>query len=234
MPNSTGGISIATNQLANEALLNLNRNQGTLGKLVSQLSSGLRVVTAADDPSGHGHRGQPERPSRRFRHGEPERSRRNERGKRRRRCALDGDQHSATCPFARHRSSEHHHVAYRPYRAARRSHAVDPRNQPDFFQHELQRPAASGRQPRGLPTGGQCHRNDYRQRANRYVQHEHRRWRIVLARYERFDQLDEHADRRRHDRNPSCADQRDRTRPRREFLHVGHLVVLAALRRSSP
>jgi len=52
MPNSTGGISIATNQLANEALLNLNRNQGSLGKLVSQLSSGLRVVTAADDPSG--------------------------------------------------------------------------------------------------------------------------------------------------------------------------------------
>jgi flagellin len=52
MPNSVGGISIATNQLANEALLNLNRNQGTLGKLVSQLSSGLRVVTAADDPSG--------------------------------------------------------------------------------------------------------------------------------------------------------------------------------------
>jgi flagellin len=52
MPNSVGGISIATNQLANEALLNLNRNQATLGKLVSQLSSGLRVVTAADDPSG--------------------------------------------------------------------------------------------------------------------------------------------------------------------------------------
>jgi flagellin len=52
MPNSVGGISIATNQLANEALLNLNRSQGTLGKLVSQLSSGLRVVTAADDPSG--------------------------------------------------------------------------------------------------------------------------------------------------------------------------------------
>src|SRR3984885_7731031 len=52
MPNSVGGISIATNQLANTALLNLNRNQGTPGKLVAQLSSGLRVVTAADDPSG--------------------------------------------------------------------------------------------------------------------------------------------------------------------------------------
>jgi len=52
MPNSVGGISVATNQLANTALLNLNRNQQTLGKLVSQLSSGLRVVTAADDPSG--------------------------------------------------------------------------------------------------------------------------------------------------------------------------------------
>jgi flagellin len=52
MPNTVGGISIATNQLANVALLNLNRSQSTLGKLVSQLSSGLRVVTAADDPSG--------------------------------------------------------------------------------------------------------------------------------------------------------------------------------------
>ncbi|MGA2392443.1 MAG: flagellin [Candidatus Lustribacter sp.] len=52
MPNTVGGISIATNQLANTALLNLNHNQATLGKLVSQLSSGLRVVTAADDPSG--------------------------------------------------------------------------------------------------------------------------------------------------------------------------------------
>jgi len=52
MPNTVGGISIATNQLANVALLNLNHNQATLGKLVSQLSSGLRVVTASDDPSG--------------------------------------------------------------------------------------------------------------------------------------------------------------------------------------
>jgi len=52
MPNTTGGISVATNLLANTALLNLNRNQATLGKLVNQLSSGLRVTTAADDPSG--------------------------------------------------------------------------------------------------------------------------------------------------------------------------------------
>lgn len=52
MPNTVGGISIATNQLANQALLNLNRTQGTLGKLVNQLSSGLRVNTASDDPSG--------------------------------------------------------------------------------------------------------------------------------------------------------------------------------------
>jgi flagellin len=52
MPNTVGGISVATNQLANQALLNLNRNQSQLGKLVNQLSSGLRVNTAADDPSG--------------------------------------------------------------------------------------------------------------------------------------------------------------------------------------
>jgi flagellin len=52
MPNTTGGISVANNLLANTALLNLNKNQATLGKLVNQLSSGLRVTTAADDPSG--------------------------------------------------------------------------------------------------------------------------------------------------------------------------------------
>jgi flagellin len=52
MPNTVGGISVATNLLANTALLNLNRNQQTLGHLVSQLSSGLRVLTASDDPSG--------------------------------------------------------------------------------------------------------------------------------------------------------------------------------------
>jgi flagellin len=52
MPNTTGGISVANNLLANTALLNLNKNQATLGKLVNQLSSGLRVNTAADDPSG--------------------------------------------------------------------------------------------------------------------------------------------------------------------------------------
>ena len=52
MPNSVGGISVANNLLANTALLNLNRNQSQLGHLVQQLSSGLRVNTAADDPSG--------------------------------------------------------------------------------------------------------------------------------------------------------------------------------------
>jgi len=54
LPNSTGGISVANNLLANTALFNLNKNQQTLGSLVKQLSSGLRVNTAADDPSGLG------------------------------------------------------------------------------------------------------------------------------------------------------------------------------------
>jgi len=47
-----GGISIATNLLANSVTLNLNRNQGALLTSVTRLSSGLRVNTAADDPSG--------------------------------------------------------------------------------------------------------------------------------------------------------------------------------------
>jgi flagellin len=47
-----GGISIATNLLANSVALNLNRNQGALQTAVTRLSSGLRVNTAADDPSG--------------------------------------------------------------------------------------------------------------------------------------------------------------------------------------
>ena len=47
-----GGLSIANNLLANEASLNLNRNQNSLQAAVTKLSSGLRINTAADDPSG--------------------------------------------------------------------------------------------------------------------------------------------------------------------------------------
>ena len=47
-----GGLSIANNLLANTASLNLNRNQAQLGLAVQRLSSGLRINTAADDPSG--------------------------------------------------------------------------------------------------------------------------------------------------------------------------------------
>lgn len=46
------GLSIANNLLANNVQLNLNRNQASLKNLVTQLSSGLRINTAADDPSG--------------------------------------------------------------------------------------------------------------------------------------------------------------------------------------
>lgn len=49
-----GGISLANNLLANQALFNLNKNQASLKTEVSRLSSGLRVLTAADDPSGLG------------------------------------------------------------------------------------------------------------------------------------------------------------------------------------
>jgi flagellin len=47
-----GGLSIATNLLANSVSLNLNRNQAALQNVVTQLSSGLRINSAADDPSG--------------------------------------------------------------------------------------------------------------------------------------------------------------------------------------
>ena len=47
-----GGISIATNLLANSVTLNLNRNQSALKNVVTQLSSGLRINSSADDPSG--------------------------------------------------------------------------------------------------------------------------------------------------------------------------------------
>ncbi len=47
-----GGLSIANNLLANSAQLNLNRNQQSLQTEVTRLSSGLRINTAADDPSG--------------------------------------------------------------------------------------------------------------------------------------------------------------------------------------
>ncbi len=47
-----GGLSIANNLLANQVSLNLNKNQQALGTAVTDLSSGLRINTAADDPSG--------------------------------------------------------------------------------------------------------------------------------------------------------------------------------------
>src|SRR5664279_951821 len=45
-------ISVANNLLANSVALNLNKNQASLAGSVSKLSSGLRINTAADDPSG--------------------------------------------------------------------------------------------------------------------------------------------------------------------------------------
>ncbi len=47
-----GGLSIANNLLANQASLNLNMNQAALSTAVNRLSSGLRINSAADDPSG--------------------------------------------------------------------------------------------------------------------------------------------------------------------------------------
>ena len=46
------GLSIANNLLANSVQFNLNRNQDALKNIVTQLSSGLRINSAADDPSG--------------------------------------------------------------------------------------------------------------------------------------------------------------------------------------
>jgi flagellin len=46
------GLSIANNLLANSVQLNLDNNQQQLQNVVTQLSSGLRINSAADDPSG--------------------------------------------------------------------------------------------------------------------------------------------------------------------------------------
>ncbi|MDP9025230.1 MAG: hypothetical protein M3N13_07645 [Candidatus Eremiobacteraeota bacterium] len=46
------GLSIANNLLANNVQYNLNKNQNSLKNIVNQLSSGLRINSAADDPSG--------------------------------------------------------------------------------------------------------------------------------------------------------------------------------------
>ncbi len=45
-------ISLANNLLANGVLYNLNQNQSSLQHITAQLSSGLRINNAADDPSG--------------------------------------------------------------------------------------------------------------------------------------------------------------------------------------
>jgi flagellin len=49
---STGGLSIANNLLANSVQLHLDYNQQQLQTVVTDLSTGLRINTAADDPSG--------------------------------------------------------------------------------------------------------------------------------------------------------------------------------------
>lgn len=46
------GLSIANNLLANNVQYNLTKNQEALKNVVTQLSSGLRINSAADDPSG--------------------------------------------------------------------------------------------------------------------------------------------------------------------------------------
>ncbi|MDQ2680791.1 MAG: hypothetical protein M3Y21_07205 [Candidatus Eremiobacteraeota bacterium] len=46
------GLSIANNLLSNNVQLNLDKNQNSLRNTVNQLSSGLRINSAADDPSG--------------------------------------------------------------------------------------------------------------------------------------------------------------------------------------
>jgi len=46
------GLSIANNLLANNVQLNLDNNQSALNTLTTQLSSGLRINSASDDPSG--------------------------------------------------------------------------------------------------------------------------------------------------------------------------------------
>jgi flagellin len=48
----SSGLSIANNLLANNVSLNLNKNQAALQTSVTRLSSGLRINSAADDPSG--------------------------------------------------------------------------------------------------------------------------------------------------------------------------------------
>src|SRR5215469_14291799 len=47
------GLSIANNLMANSVQLHLDFNQNQLSHVASQLSSGLRILTAADDPSGN-------------------------------------------------------------------------------------------------------------------------------------------------------------------------------------
>jgi flagellin len=46
------GLSIANNLLSNQVQYNLSKNQEALQNTVTQLSSGLRINSAADDPSG--------------------------------------------------------------------------------------------------------------------------------------------------------------------------------------
>ena len=152
MPNTVGGISIATNQLANTALLNLNRISSTLGKLVSQLSSGLRVVTAADDPSGLAIAVNLNDQATGF-----DTANLNVQDATNAANVADGALSTVTSILQRVRSlaieAANTITSSTDRQALQAKSAVAPRNQPDFEQHELQRSSTARRQPRGLPAG---------------------------------------------------------------------------------
>ncbi len=145
------GLSIANNLLANQVQYNLDKNQAALQNTVTQLSSGLRINSAADDPSGNAIATNLQTQVDAFNQVFAERSRREQRGTSRARRALHGNRHPAAHPRPSRRSGQQRQQPVRHAESAGRNQPAASGSQPHRAEHQLQRCRSARRQPLRIP-----------------------------------------------------------------------------------
>ena len=193
-----GGLSIANNLLANSVSLNLNRNQAALGTAVTDLSSGLRINTAADDPSGLAIAESLQAQVNGFDQGAQ-----NVQDATNAAQVAEGALQTTTDILQRIRTlavegaSDITSTDDRSQPAGR-SPAAAARSQPHLAEHELQRPEPARRLARGLPAADGRQRDHHVELGPRRRRHARRRDAGLVRRERRIR-------RRRHDRSAGRA-----------------------------
>ncbi len=162
-----GGISIATNLLANAVSLNLNKNQALLQTAVTQALERSSDQLGRRRPFGTRDRYSPQRPIIGVRSGELQRPRCQQRGYGRGRRPADGNQHSAAHPRPCCRGRVGRYVGQRQVEPAGRSLAAVARGQPHLAEYQLQRSVSAQRCPRGLHAADQLQRDHLLERGSR-------------------------------------------------------------------